>query len=144
MMQIIPYLLKLMLYIFICISIIFNVFGVISPFWGLLPEEYLAKIPKGILEFPLWAKILMSIFCLSFWGIAYKMGKFQNIIRGISFVAVSWFVFFFVGSMLAEKTKDYIGNYGLLILLLPIVYLGFLFFRDYNNGKNVKDKKQNT
>ena len=133
MMQIIPYLLKLMLYTFICVSIIFNLFGVIIPFWGLLPEEYLAKIPKPILEFPLWAKILMSLFCASFWIIAYKMEKFQNLIRGISFVAVSWMLFMFVASLFGDLTKNYIGNYGLIIFLLPIAYSGFLFFKDYND-----------
>lgn len=119
-----PQLLKYGLYFFVGFTIILNLIGVVAPFWEIIAEKNLKQTPKLILELPMWAKILTSLIFLSFWGIAFKLGKFENISKGIIFVGISTFISLQIAGFIIGFLRTTIGSYSLLVLLLPVVYLG--------------------
>lgn len=137
-----PQLFKIFSYLFVAFLFIFNLIGVIAPFWEIIAENQLKKVPEIILEFPMWAKISLSLISISFWVIAYKMEKFENIPKGIIFVGISSFVFMWASSFFIGITQKFIGNFSLIIMFLPIAFLVFLFVKDYRNNTNITDKKQ--
>lgn len=137
-----PQLLKYGLYFFVGCTIILNLVGVVAPFWETIAEKNLKQTPKLILELPMWFKIITSIVFLSFWGIALKMGKFENISKGIIFVGISTFISLQVAGFIIGFLRNSIGSYSLLVLLLPVLYLAFLFYDDFKNKSINKDKKQ--
>lgn len=137
-----PQLLKMGLILIVAFLLLFNVFGVLAPFWDLMAENNLKRVPKPLQELPFWGKLIISAFSLSFWVVAYKLEKFRNIGTGLIFVSVSFFIFMYATSFFITISKKYIGNFSLLFLIIPFLFIAYLFFRDYN--KTIpKDKTKN-
>lgn len=134
-----PQLIKGFLYLFVALLVLLNLLGVIAPFWELLPKDTLRGVPKGMIGLTMWIKVIISLLTISFWLIAYKLGKFQNVIRGIAFVGIATVSFFYVGGLISSSLSKYIGNFSLLIMSSPIIFLGFLLYKDFKR----KNKTQN-
>ena len=65
-----PQLLKMFSYIFVGGLVLFNLFGIIAPFWKLIAENQLNRVPKWMSEIPMWAKVRISLISLSFWSMS--------------------------------------------------------------------------
>lgn len=128
-----PQLFKGFLYLFVAMLVSLNLLGVTAPFWQFFPKETLKGFPKGMIDLTIWIKIIISILSISFWVIAYKLGKFQNVIRGIVFVGVTTSSFLYVGGLITSSLSKHIGNFSLLIMLLPLGFIVFLFYKDFKN-----------
>ena len=128
-----PQLFKGFLYPFVAMLVSLNLLGVTAPFWQFFPKETLKGFPKGMIDLTIWIKIIISILSISFWVIAYKLGKFQNVIRGIVFVGVTTSSFLYVGGLITSSLSKHIGNFSLLIMLLPLGFIVFLFYKDFKN-----------
>lgn len=139
-----PQVFKGILLVFVAMLVAVNLLGVIAPFWQFLGDNFLKTMPKGILKLEVWIKILISLISISFWLIAFKLGKFENILRGIAFVGIGTFLFLYGGSAISTALSRYIGNYSLLIMILPLVFVGLLFYKDVRkknkNGTNIFEK----
>lgn len=138
-----PQLFKGFLYLFVAMLVLLNLLGVTAPFWEFFPKDSLRGIPKGMIELTMWIKIIISLLSISFWVIAYKMGKFQNVIRGIVFVGVGTFSFFYFGGLISTSLSKQIGNFSLLIMFLPLIFLGFLFYKDFKNKSKTQTFEKN-
>ena len=137
-----PQLLKMFLYIFLGGLVLFNLFGIIAPFWKLIAENQLNRVPKWILEIPMWAKVIISLISLSFWLIVYKLGKFENITTGVLTVGVSFMAFMYFAGSISFYSRKYVGDFSSIIYTFPIIFLGFLYFQDFKNKTKTTDKNQ--
>lgn len=126
-----PQLLKMGVMLIVAVLLLFNISGVLAPFWGFIDEKHLITVPKFLQKISIWAKILISVYSLSFWIISYKLGKFVNIGKGLIFVAVSSFLFLYGTGYFISISKKYIDNFSFLVFLVPFLFIAYLFYRDH-------------
>ena len=128
----------------ICIALIsMNIMFVTAPIAKYIVPEKALNSPLGLfMRAPLYISLGFSLFALSFWHIAYKLGKFQNLTTGLMYVGIFTGVFVFVAGFTAEKLKPMFGNFALLLFLVPILVSGFYLVRDFRKPKQKKPEEQ--
>lgn len=128
----------------ICIALIsMNIMFVTAPIAKYIIPEKALNSPLGLfMRAPLYISLGFSLFALSFWYIAYKLGKFQNLTTGLMYVGIFTGLFVFVAGFTAEKLRPMIGNFGLLLFLVPILISGFYLVRDFRKPKQKKPEAQ--
>lgn len=120
-----------------------NIMFVTAPIAKYIIPEKALNSPLGLfMRAPLYISLGFSLFALSFWHIAYKLGKFQNITTGLMYVGVFTGLFIFVAGFTAEKLRPTFGNFGLLLFLVPILISGFYLVRDFRKPKQKKPAVQ--
>ncbi|HCM34202.1 MULTISPECIES: type IV secretion system DNA-binding domain-containing protein [Chryseobacterium] len=124
---------------FLSMNILFVAAPVLKFF---VPENSLYSPFRMFTDIPLWICFISSVFGLSFWHITYKMGNFQNFITGLIYVGMMTALFSFIAGFIAEILKPFVGYFGLLIYLIPILVSGFYLVRDFRKPKQKKPEAQ--
>lgn len=126
--------------ILICISlIIVNLVMVFAPFSHFVPDEpkYLDAFFILFKKAPLWMNLLFSILGLSFWHIAYKIGKFENYGTGLVWVGILTFIYCIVVGLIIQTTKVFFGKeISTTLGFFPVFISLFFIVKDIVKAKS--------